>query len=427
MPHKIAILGAGPSGCYLAQSLLKLDDALEVDIIDRLPVPYGLVRYGVAPDHQGTKGVARQFARLFERQGVTFIGNLDVCTGDHGGEITLAELRELYDVVVLATGLPTDQKLGIEGEELDGVIGSGALTRAWNDHPDSHDLPPAETGKTVTVIGNGNVAMDIVRILSKGEGEFEGSDFGTHHAERIAAAGIERIEVIGRSPAHMAKFDPVMVKEIGKSAGLRFEIADLQLSAGAEADNTRLQALATLAEIAPDDARCTVSFRFGWSPVRLVGAGGKLTGAHFTRAEGSEALDLPSDTVITAIGFCDDARLGRAELVAGATDIDSGRLAPGLYAAGWFRRGPRGTIPENRADSQAVAAAIVEDLASLAASDKPGRAALQARFDRLTDYAAWQRIDEHERATVSEGRVRSKLRSRRDMLALALNETETPS
>lgn len=425
MTQKIAILGAGPSGCYLAQALLKLDTTLEVDIIDRLPVPYGLVRYGVAPDHQGTKGVERQFARLFERQGATFIGNLDVCTGAHGGEITLDELRGLYDVVVLATGLPSDQRLGIEGEELEGVIGSGALTRAWNDHPDSHHLPPSAFGETAVVIGNGNVAMDIVRILSKDAGGFEGSDFGAHHAEHLAAAGIRRIEVVGRSPAHLARFDPVMVKEIGKSAGLRFDIADLDLSAGADAETANLKALATLAEIALDDARCTVAFRFGWAPVRFAGENGKLAEVHFARADGSGALALETDVAITAIGFADDARLGRAELVARATDIENGRLAPGLYAAGWFRRGPRGTIPENRADSQAVAAAILADLASLPETGKAGRRALYGRFDRLTDFAAWQRIDEHERATCTPGRVRSKLRSRQHMLDLALNVTET--
>lgn len=426
MSRKIAIIGAGPSGCYLAQALLKLDKELEVDILDRLPVPYGLVRYGVAPDHQGTKAVTRQFARLFERQGVNFVGNLDICTGEHGGDISLAELRALYDVTVLATGLSRDRDLGITGCDLNGVIGAGELTRHWNDHPDSHELTPPETGKRVVVVGNGNVAMDVLRILSKGAGDYEGSDFGAHHAEHLAAAGIERIDVVGRSPAHLAKFDPVMVKEIAKAEGLAFRIGDLGLSEG-EGEDPRLAALTHLEGASSESPRCEIHFHFGWAPVGFAGEG-RVAAAHFARADGSETLELPCDMAVTAVGFCDDGRLGREALVEGATDLESGRLAPGLYAAGWFRRGPRGTIPENRADSQAVAQAILDDLAGLPGDEKPGRAALLERFDQLTDYEGWQRIDAAERAAsegAPGGRVRAKVRNRQDMLRLALNLMET--
>ena len=421
MTRKIAIIGAGPSGCYLAQALLKQDATVEIDIIDRLPVPFGLVRYGVAPDHQGTKAVSRQFARLFERQGVNFIGNLDICTGAHGGDISLDELRAIYDVVVLATGLSSDRKLGIAGEDLQGVVGSGVLTRAWNDHPDSEDAELPAPGKKVAIIGNGNVAMDVLRILSKQDHEYDGSDFGSHHAESIAAAKVERIEVIGRSPAGMAKFDPVMVK----SAGLKFEIHDLDLGDASDAENPKIAALNGLAEIEPDEPRCTISFRFGWAPVSFFGTDGNLTALHIARADGSETLELPCNMAVTAVGFSDDQRLGRMDLVEGAADLDNGRLADGLYAAGWFRRGPQGTIPDNRSDSQVVAAAIAQDLANMPESNAPGREGLFARFDHLTDYAAWQRIDEHERASCAEGRLRNKLRTRRDMLKLALNVTET--
>jgi ferredoxin--NADP+ reductase len=423
MTRKIAIVGAGPSGCYLAQALLKLDKGLEIDILDRLPVPYGLVRYGVAPDHQGTKAVARQFARLFERQGVQFIGNLDISAAPGAGDLTLDALRELYDAVVLATGLPADRKLGLPGEDLEGIVGSGTLTRAWNDHPDAADTPLPDPGRRALIVGNGNVAMDVLRILSKTEAEFDGSDFAPDHAARLAAARIERIEVVGRSPAHLAKFDPVMVKEIGKSAGLAFELHDMHLSADAGED-PKLAALAHLAEIAPATPRCTIAFRFGWAPAGFDGAEGRLAAARFARADCSGSLEIACDMAVTAIGFDDDARLARRELLAEAADVDTGRLASGLYAAGWFRRGPRGTIPDNRADAQAVAAAITEDLA-LSGSDRPGRAALAARFDHLTDYAAWQRIDEHERASCAQGRVRAKLRRRQEMLDMALNATES--
>lgn len=423
MSRKIAIIGAGPSGCYLAQALLKLEKTLEVDILDRLPVPYGLVRYGVAPDHQGTKAVTRQFARLFERQGVAFVGNLDICTGDHGGDISLDELRDLYDVTVLATGLSRDRALGVPGEELEGVIGAGTLTRHWNDHPDAHEQEPPQAGTRVVVVGNGNVAMDVLRILSKGEGDYEGSDFGAHHAEHLAAAGIERIDVVGRSPAHAAKFDPVMVKEIAKTGGLAFRIEDQSLSDAAE-DDPRLAALAHVRAASDPAPHCEVVFHFGWAPVRFAGED-RLEAAHFARADGSDVLDLPCDMAVSAIGFCDDGRLDREALVEGATDLEAGRLAPGLYAAGWFRRGPRGTIPDNRTDSQAVAQAIVDDLEAMPDAEKPGRAALADRFDHLTDYEGWQRIDAAEREAVQEGRVRAKVRNRQEMLKLALNMMET--
>ena len=175
MTSKIAIVGAGPSGCFMAQSLGKACPDVEITIIEKLPVPYGLVRYGVAPDHQGTKAVIRQFARLFEKQGVNFAGNVNVGAGD-AADLSLAELRDIFDVVVLATGLSEDRRLGLAGEQTGGVYGSGAVTRFWNDHPSDQALAP-EFGNQVVVVGNGNVALDVVRLLAKGADDFNGSDF----------------------------------------------------------------------------------------------------------------------------------------------------------------------------------------------------------------------------------------------------------
>ena len=175
-PLRVAVIGSGPSGFYTVSNLLKQTDlVVEVDVFDRLPTPYGLVRAGVAPDHQGTKAVIRQFARLFERQGVTFTGNL--CVGDDDlADLSFAELRGLFDAVVLATGLSEDRRLGLVGEEARGVYGSGAVTRFWNDHPSDQALTP-EFGTRVVVVGNGNVALDVVRLLAKGTDDFNGSDF----------------------------------------------------------------------------------------------------------------------------------------------------------------------------------------------------------------------------------------------------------
>ena len=163
MSGKVAIVGAGPSGCYLAQALLKAAPELEVDLIDALPVPYGLVRYGVAADHQGTKAVARQFARVFERQGAQFWGNVAL-----GREVTLEALQGAYDAVVLAAGLAGDRRLGVPGDDLPGVHGAGRLTRALYEHPEAEALPAL--GAHPLIVGNGNVAIDLLRLLAKAPG-----------------------------------------------------------------------------------------------------------------------------------------------------------------------------------------------------------------------------------------------------------------
>ncbi|MGX1309033.1 ferredoxin--NADP+ reductase [Amorphus suaedae] len=423
MTLQIAIVGAGPSGCYLAQALGKLRDDLTIDLIDRLPVPYGLVRYGVAPDHQGTKAVVRQFARLFEREGVGFVGNLRIGDPEHGADLTLAELRALYDVVVLATGLSADRTLGIPGEELEGVHRAGTLTRHWNDHPDDAGVVPA-LGEKVVIVGNGNVAIDILRILAKQADEFHGSDFADHHTARLADCGIRTIDIIGRSPAAEAKFDPVMIRELGKLAGVRIVVEDLD--APAEGEDKRLAALREIDGHGAADAAKTVTFRFGWVPEQATGNDGRVREAHFHRAGGSGELVLACDSLITAIGFADDRAMDRDGLIARAADAEAGAIEPGLYLAGWFKRGPRGTIPENRADAQALAKRIAADLdAAPPAGGKPGATALRARFDTVTDYEGWLRIDAAETAGTPEGRTRRKLTRVEDMLAAAKRQLET--
>ena len=396
----VAIVGAGPSGCFTAQALLRALPDAQIDILDRLPVPYGLVRYGVAPDHQGTKAVIRQFERLFERQGVGFFGNVTL-----GRDVTLAALQAAYDAVVLATGLSGDRPLGIEGEGLDGVTGSGALTRALNDHPDAESVAP-RLGREVVVIGNGNVAIDLVRLLVKRDTEFDGSDLSARALALVKAAGPRNINVIGRSAADVARFDPVMLRELGRLEDARISVI------GAHGDGKVVEALNAIDGHAPEGARHQITFRFGWTPHRLTGEA-RVDGAEFTATSGSETLTLPCDTVLTAIGF--DASGGLEPMQAS----EDGFIAPGLYATGWFRRGPRGTIPENRADAQAVAARIAVDLATSAVPGRPGRGALAALCPQAVSYAGWQRIDTAERSTCPPDRCRAKIGSSTRMIEIA--------
>ncbi len=405
MSRAVAIVGAGPSGCYLAQALLKAEPDLAVDLIDRLPVPYGLVRYGVAPDHQGTKAVIRQFARLFERQGAQFFGNLAV-----DGPL-LDELRANYDAVVLAAGLSADRALGIPGEDLPGVVRAGALTRALYDHPDADALP--DLGRRVVLMGNGNVAIDLLRLLAKSPDELAGSDLGLAATDWLATQEIEDITIVGRSPAAAAKFDAVMVKELGKLSGVTIEVVD----AGETTDPEGAKKIEALAGLSATQGGSThITFRFGLTPIAAEGDG-RVEAVRFSGPSGEETI--VADSLLTAIGFEAGVEpLNRDRLITSAAEAGAGLIAPGLYATGWFRRGPRGTIPENRADAQALATRILADLAVLPDAPKPGRAVLTGRAGIVT-YEGWQKIDAAETAAASADRCRRKIATRAEMLALA--------
>lgn len=413
MSATIAIVGAGPSGCYVAQALLKARDDMAVDVFDHLPVPFGLVRYGVAADHQGTKAIVRQFERVFTRHNARFIGNVTI-----GRDLTLDALRAAYDVVVLAAGLSGDRTLGIPGEELAGVCGAGALTRALNEHPDAGPLP--RLGPRVIIMGNGNVAIDLLRLLAKTPGELDGSDLGPGPTAWLAEGGVREITIVGRSPAARARFDPVMIKELGKLSGVSIRVVGLD-PADAENGGGTLTALAAIDGMTGSEK--SVVFRFGLTPVSLRGRDGEVSAAVFTTGDG-DLQTLPCDAFFTAIGFQDAGLLDRR--VYGAAALEGGVLAPGLYAAGWFRRGPRGTIPDNRTDAQDLARRILDDLdAATHVAKKPGRIALPPGHASV-DFAGWRRIDAVETTCVPPGRCRQKIASRAAMIAAA-QETEEVS
>ncbi|TQK71934.1 FAD-dependent oxidoreductase [Nocardioides sp. SLBN-35] len=402
MTVQVAIVGSGPAGCYTAQALLKTLPGVRITLVERLPVPFGLVRYGVAADHQGTKSVARQFDRVLTHPDVAFVGNVDV-----GIDISLEALRSSFDAVVIATGLDRDRRLGIAGEDLPGVIPSGRLTRWANGHPDVSDAAPLLCRRAV-VIGNGNVAIDVVRLLAKAESDFVGSDLPGNVASALAAVPVEELVVAGRGTVDQARFDPAMVKELAQIGGATFEIVGLS-SADA---SPQAAALRHLEERQGRGDRVTVRFRFGWTPLRMEGAA-RVEEVVFADATGTER-PVATDVVVSAIGFT-----GPAALVPDDAPADAGRLAAGLYCVGWARRGARGTIPEARADARVVAGLLVDDLEARRSS--PVRSDPHRCFMALpaTDLGGWHAIERYERATAADGRIRNKVTDRRALLQLA--------
>ncbi|KNC17838.1 cytochrome P450 monooxygenase [Arthrobacter sp. RIT-PI-e] len=406
----IAVVGFGPAGCFSAQAIRRMFPDAEIDVFDRNPVPYGLVRYGVAADHQGTKSVTRQFDRLFTHDGVRFHGGVGL-----GTDLDLAQLRTGFDAVVLATGLPADARLDIPGARLAGVLGAGQVTRILNGHPDESGPVPA-LGRDVVVVGQGNVALDLVRLIVRLEEGLHGSDIDDDVHTRLVGA-VRTVHVVGRSMPAQAKFDPVMVRELSTLPGVQHVVHGLEDLGSAEGKDARVDAVRALASTGTavgldrGAGRIRVEWWFGTAPERIVGEDA-VEVVHFTGPGGP--LHLRADTVVTAVGFT--AGPDRWALPGAHPE---GRVEPGLYVAGWLRRGPRGTIPDQRTDARSLARIISEDLgAGLIGTSAPGATA----FGDLTgeiDFTAWRRIDAHETRTAAPGRVRTKLRTHQSLLRAA--------
>jgi ferredoxin--NADP+ reductase len=422
---KIAIVGSGPSGCYVAERLVRQGkDAVEVDVFDRLPTPFGLIRGGVAPDHQGTKGVARVLARALERDEVRFFGHVEI-----GRDLRLANLRSMYDAVVLATGAPEDRRLGIPGEDLEGVFGSWAFVGWYNGHPDHAGLDVAlDRVRSAVVVGNGNVAIDVARVLARAGAEMDRSDIDPAVEAAMAMAPLERILIAGRRGPAEVKFTPAELAELGRLQRARPVVDAAEIDAVGDCENPCFAILREFAERPPGEARVTIELGFRLHPEAFVDDGeGRVGAVRFRRTQlqgagfvdTGETIDIPAELVVTCIGYetvgCD----GLAPS-GGVFANDDGRIDDGLYVVGWAKRGPSGTIPTNRPESHALADGI---LAELLPGDKPGRTAVYKALDgvAVVDLDGWKRIDAAETGQAPEGRVRRKLTRIDDLLAAALN------
>lgn len=415
---KIAVIGSGPAGCYIAQSLLRAAPSCDLTIFDRLASPFGLVRYGVAADHQHTKAITRQFDRLFQHETVRFAGGIEV-----GHDVTLEQLREAFDAVVIATGLTSDRGLSIPGADLPGVIGAGVITRTLNAHPDAA-APIPDLGPDIVIVGGGNVALDVLRFLVKDRAAYEGSDVADEILDAYLAAPAERITLVSRSAAPNSKGDPQMLKELAALPRGAFTSPDpIEDDADAQLGRTEAGRVAAILEmIAPDRPHRsgpTVALRFGLTPLRVLGEH-RVEAIEFANGDAAPIV-VPASSVITAIGFTAHPDHPFAALT--AAEAETGRIEPGLYRTGWAKRGPRGAIPENRACAKAVADEIMADLAdgSLAVSPSaPGFNGLVAEVrERAIGYEQWLILDEHERSLAASDRVRRKIPDNTRMIDIA--------
>ncbi|TSI18898.1 cytochrome P450 [Brevibacterium aurantiacum] len=436
---KVAVIGAGPAGCFSAKEILRQVPGSTADVYDRLPVPYGLLRYGVAADHQGTKSVSTQFDRLFADTRATFIGNTEL-----GTDVTMDELKANYDAVVLASGLSHDRPLGIPGTELKHVYRAGTITRLLNGHPDETETDSSEAesmvlGSRVAVVGQGNVAVDILRLLTCPSATLEGSDIDDliHGSLR---SDIARIEVIGRSEPRAAKFDPVMIRELARVPGLTHVLHGVDLDAVPDGKDAKLDALRDLLDpesrVGGDLDQGYASAKdielhwwFASTPEQITGSSvgesspsesaDAVAGIDFTHA--GEAVHLDVDSVITAIGFVRDPMAVAKQGICPVSPIPTdGKINDGLFAIGWLKGNGRGTIPDQRIDARALAATIAAEVT--AGSISTDAAGIEPH-ENATDFNGWRRIDLKERLGAGVGRCRAKIRTRAELLEAARDDS----
>lgn len=454
-PLRVAIVGAGPSGFYTAAALLAAGaggsgPAVAIDVFDRLPAPYGLVRYGVAPDHPKIKAVDRVFEKLCLDPRVRFLGNVEL-----GRDLARADLLAHFDQVVYAVGGQSDRRLGIPGEDLAGSHSSTGFVAWYSGHPDFLGLEVDLSCDAAAVVGIGNVAMDVARILARPADDLATTDIADHALEALRASRVRDVYVLARRGPVQAKCSPPELKELGEIAdtGVVVDGADLALdpvsAAEAEQDRQAKKNLELLAAYADADGRAAsrrIHLRFLAAPVEILGEGGRVAGLVVERTRlvgaGGGRLDavgtgetevLPVGLVVRAIGYRSlplaglpfDDRNGVIPNENGRViDPATGAPLPREYVVGWVKRGPTGLIGSNKPDGAETAAAMLEDVPSLtpvsAAAAAPAAidALLAARGARPVPFCDWQRLDalEVERGK-PRGRPRVKFVRVADMLA----------
>lgn len=449
---RVAIVGSGPAGFYAAEALQKAAPGIAIDLIDRLPTPFGLVRGGVAPDHPKIKSVTRIFDRIASQPGFRFLGHVRV-----GQDVSIEELRARYAVVILSYGADTDRTLGIPGEALPGSHAATDFVAWYNGHPDyaaaSFDL----TQKAAAIVGIGNVAMDVARILAKPVSELEKTDLADHALQALAASQVQTVHVVARRGPVQAACTTPELRELGELDGVEVIVdpRDLELDPASEAelaameDRNPAKNLEVLREWAArprTGAPRQVVLHFNASPAALTGTA-RVEGMTIVRnrleADGrggvkavptDETQHLDVGLVFRSVGYKGralpglpfDDRTGVVPNVGGRVVEAAGSdvPVPGLYVAGWIKRGPQGIIGTNKLCATDTVAQVVADAAagaipSVDATVPPLDALLAERQVRVTSWADWQRIDQAEQERgAAAGRPRTKITAIDEMLTI---------
>ncbi|MBX2998461.1 MAG: FAD-dependent oxidoreductase [Caldilineaceae bacterium] len=450
-PLRIAIVGAGPSGLYAAGALLQQKEYhVSIDIFDRLPTPYGLVRYGVAPDHQKIKSVTKIYERTLSDARVRYFGNVAL-----GSDISRAEMKAHYDQIIYAVGAQSDRKLEIPGEDLPGSFSATEFVAWYNGHPDFLDYEVDLSAESVVVIGVGNVAMDVTRILAKSIRELETTDIADYALEKLRHSKVKHIHILARRGPVQAKFTNPEIKELGELeiADVIVKPEDLELDAASQAelaaDKTAQRNLETLQEFAhrPLSGKPRqIHFHFLRSPVELYGED-RVTGMRMEKnllvtkeggyisCEGiGEYEELPAGLVFRAIGYRsvpipDVPFYDRWGLIPNekgrVTETHKGEIVPGEYVVGWAKRGPTGVIGTNKPDAVETVYLMLEDVPDLPpVADELARAdaivkLLRSRSVEFFDFGDWQILDQLETGRgAAQGRPRVKFTAVDEMLRL---------
>lgn len=447
---RVAVVGAGPSGVYATQALSSREDhVFDVDLFDALPVPFGLVRYGVAPDHLSIRGVRDTLDKTLDNPGVQFVGNVVV-----GTDITLEQLRSDYDAVILTYGASSDQRLGIEGEDLPGSIAATDLVAWYCGHPDGEriHMEGVISGATsAVVVGVGNVAVDVARILAKEPGALDSTDMPQHVLEALSDTSITDIHVLGRRGPVQASFTTKELKELGELTDVDVIVRpeDLNLdpvSATSVADNKvagrNLEVLREWSMRTPTGARRRLHMNFFSRPVEVVGED-RVTGVLVERTslsiDGSlsgtgEKELLPAQLVVRSVGYRGVGIAGvDVDPSTGTIANEDGRVldaqgpTPGLYVAGWIKRGPSGIIGTNKKCATATVESVVADVEAgvLSTPDAPGSVLLHLsqRDGPVITSQGWRSINTAEQDLgATRARERTTIHQRADLIRAAQSE-----
>lgn len=430
-PARVAVIGSGPAGVYSAAALLDSDTPVSVDVFDRLPTPYGLVRYGVAPDHIKIKSIANTLERTLAEDRVRFLGNVG-----YGRDLTLADVRQHYDATIFATGAERARELGIPGEDLPGSMSATEFVAWYNGHPDLPPDPPlAPETRAVAVIGAGNVAIDVARILARDREELTGTDIPDHVLAALKDTSVRDIYLFARRGPEDAKYTPVELRALGELAGVDVVVDGDDLPPAPPGDPPKrprdnVSILRSWVDRPAEGGR-RIHFRYFHRPAEILGDD-QVTGLRCDGSRGNTCEPVAVQAVIRAVGYraqplADlpfDTESATVRNEDGRVIDDAGATVPGLYVAGWIKRGPTGVIGTNRSDAAATVANVLTDLPHLQRPSRPDPAAVTTLLDErgvcYVTWEGWKRLDAYEvQLGEQAGRARGKVTSAERLLAIA--------